>query len=134
MDITIDPFSPVPIYQQIRDRIVEQIAAGRLVRGDALASVRALATSFGINPATVAKAYDALRAEGLVGANAKSGTFIAADRDRLSTDLNQAAEWRARLTTLLAEGRAKGIPPADLTRACTDAIAAFGAEPTGTKE
>lgn len=134
MDIAIDPLSPVPIYQQIRDRVVEQIAVGRLSRGDALLSVRALATAFGINPATVAKAYEALRAEGFVGANAKSGTFVAGDRDTLRVDADQTAEWRARLTTLLAEGRAKGISPADLTRACSDAIEAFDADPAVVKE
>lgn len=125
MDITIDPLSASPIYQQIRDRIVEQIATGRLSRGDSLHSVRTLATAFGINPATVAKAYDALRAEGLVAANAKSGTFVAADRDRLIIDADETAEWRARLVTLLAEGRAKGITTDDLLRACTEAVATF---------
>lgn len=76
-----DWLQAVPIYQQIRDRIVEAIGRGGLRRGDALASVRQLAGAFAINPATVAKAYDLLRAEGLVATNAKSGSFVADDRD-----------------------------------------------------
>lgn len=134
MDIVIDPLSPVPIYQQVRDRIVEAIAAGYLVRGDALQSVRTLARAFGINPATVAKAYETLRGEGLVGTNAKSGTFVAADRDRPVATPELMDDWRARLFTLLAEGRAKGLPPQELTAACARAIDAFDTDAPPRKE
>lgn len=121
MDISVDPLSSVPLYQQIRDRIVEGIGTGELRRGDALASVRQLAGSFGINPATVAKAYDQLRSEGLVGTNAKSGTFVASDRDSGEPTDAFAADFADRLFTLLAEGRARGLSDAALRRACGDA-------------
>lgn len=109
-----DWLQAVPIYQQIRDRIVEAIGRGGLRRGDALASVRQLAGAFAINPATVAKAYDLLRAEGLVATNAKSGSFVADDRDTSVPTDSFRADFTSRLTTLLAEGRARGLSDAVL--------------------
>ena len=66
MDIALDPNSPVPLFRQIRDQVVEGIATGELAPGDPLVSVRALAGAFAINPATVAKAYSLLRQDGFV--------------------------------------------------------------------
>lgn len=119
MEITVDPLSTVPLYQQIRDRIVEAIGRGELRRGDPLVSVRQLASAFAINPATVSKAYDQLRTEGLVATNAKSGSFVAADRDTAVAPPDYHASFESRLTTLLAEGRARGLSHDALNEACT---------------
>lgn len=125
MDIEIEPLSPVPIYQQIRDRIVEGIASGRLARGDGLASVRSLAGALRTNPATVAKAYDQLRAEGLVATNAKSGSFIARDRESGQPEKSFVGDWTDRLTTLLAEGRAQGLPAERVLESCAGILEGF---------
>lgn len=114
MDLEIDPRSAVPIYQQIRDRIVEAIAIGELRLNDPLPSVRSLAASFGINPNTVVKAYDLLRSEGFVAASAKSGTFVSCDPMTGEPDVRFLGGWHARLFTLLAEARARGVSLADL--------------------
>lgn len=111
MQIDIDPQAPAPIYQQIRDRIVEAVASGALAPGDQLASVRQLAVAFGINVATVAKAYDALRREGLIRTNHKSGSVVARGPRTGAAHPEFTAEWMPRLTTLLAEAIAQGMPP-----------------------
>lgn len=123
-DIVIDPTSSVPIYQQIRDRVVESIASGALREGDALASVRRLSVAFGINPATVVKAYDTLRVDGFVRTNRRSGTVVARDP---SYDVSMAdlTGWRTRLHTLLAEAHAQGLPVTTILDECADAAAAF---------
>jgi GntR family transcriptional regulator len=36
-----------------------------------------------------------------------------------------AHDWAARLSTLLAEAAAQGLPPEDIVRHCREAIAAF---------
>jgi len=63
---SLNPSSGVPIYRQIVDQIRRQCATGALAEGDLLPSVRSIATSLGINPMTVSKAYSQLEAEGLV--------------------------------------------------------------------
>ncbi len=123
-DIVIDPISAVPIYQQIRDRVVELIASGQLREGDSLASVRRLSSAFGINPATVVRAYDALGVDGFVRTNRRSGTVVARDPsyDISVVDLTQ---WRARLHTLLAEAHAQGLPVEVVLQECARSTAAF---------
>ena len=73
MLLSIEPDGPVPIYQQIRDRIVEAIAAGEVAVGSGLPSTRQLAVDLGINFHTVNKAYDQLRQEGLLRIGRKAG-------------------------------------------------------------
>lgn len=110
MEIEIDPRSDVPIYQQIRDRTVEAIASRALAAGDQLASVRQLALSFGINVQTVSKAYEALRAEGLIRTNRKSGSVVARGPADGPPAPGFEEDWAFRLTTLLAEAVAQGVP------------------------
>lgn len=111
--IEVDPRSEVPIYQQIRDRIVEAIASGELRPEDSLASVRQLAGMFGINSATVAKAYDALRQEGLIRTNHKSGSVVARGPGQgASQDFIE--EWQGRARTLLSEAIAQGLTDAEV--------------------
>ena len=118
VEIAVDPLSPVPLHQQIRDRIVEALGRGKLRRGDALLSVRQLAGALAINPATVVKAYNQLRREGLIATNQKSGSFIAADRDTATPTLDYREQFESRLCTLLAEGRAHGLSDAAILDAC----------------
>lgn len=109
MQIDIDPTSDVPLYQQLRDRVVEGIATGALSTGEALVSVRQLAASFGINVATVAKGYDLLRQEGLLRTNRKSGSVVARGPESGSADVRFERDWHARLLTLIAEAVAQGV-------------------------
>ncbi|HET7224050.1 MAG TPA: GntR family transcriptional regulator, partial [Rhodanobacteraceae bacterium] len=46
----------VPIYRQLRERVVAMILDGALNEGDALPSVRQVAADFQLNPITVSKA------------------------------------------------------------------------------
>ncbi|HEY5224655.1 MAG TPA: GntR family transcriptional regulator [Microbacteriaceae bacterium] len=125
MQIDIDPLSEVPLYQQLRDRVVEGIASGLLPTGEQLASVRQLAVAFGINVATVSKGYELLRHEGLIRTNHKSGSVIArGPADGAARD-GFADEWRTRLTTLLAEAVAQGVTPAQISESVDCILTGF---------
>ncbi|NNC11310.1 GntR family transcriptional regulator [Planctomonas sp. JC2975] len=130
MQIEIDPISEVPLYQQLRDRVVEGIAAGRLRPGDKLTPVRQLAGQFGINIATVGKGYDLLRAEGLVRTNRTAGSVIARgphtnDGSAPEWDAAARAGWEARLTTVLAEAVAQGETDGTVLTAAGSILADF---------
>jgi GntR family transcriptional regulator len=75
---------PRPIARQITDGVKRQIAGGELQAGDALPSVRGLATQLSINPNTVAKAYAELTLDGWLLSRAGLGLFVAEQRQRLS--------------------------------------------------
>lgn len=128
MQIDIDPQSSVPIYQQIRDRTVEAIAAGVLVPGEQLASVRQLALEFGINVQTVSKAYDALRQEGLIRTNHKSGSVIARGPADGAPAPSFVDDWANRLSTLLAEAIVQGVADDEILTRTEQVVRAFAGQ------
>lgn len=75
--------------QQIVDQISGAITTGRLGRGERLPSVRQLAADLGVAPGTVAKAYRALEADGLIVSRAGAGSRV--------------SEWAATVSAELAE-------------------------------
>jgi DNA-binding transcriptional regulator YhcF (GntR family) len=125
MLLSIEPDGPVPIYQQIRDRIVEAIAAGEAAAGSGLPSTRQLAVDLGINFHTVNKAYDQLRQEGLLRIGRKAGAVVARDASSGPARAGWEDDWSGRLRTLLAEAAAQGLPAEDVVRRCRDVLAGF---------
>lgn len=125
MLLGIEPDGPVPIYQQIRDRIVEAIADGQQPVGSALPSTRQLAVDLGVNFHTVNKSYDILRQEGLVRISRKSGAVISRDAGSGPPEAGYLEEWQGRLRTLLAEAAAQGADPQEIVGRCHDVVAEF---------
>jgi len=66
----------VPIYRQLRDRVVVMILEGALKEGDPLPSVRSVAAEFRLNPLTVLKGYQQLVDEQLVEKRRGLGMFV----------------------------------------------------------
>lgn len=96
-----------PIYRQLRDRVVAMILDGALKPGDALPSVRQVASEFQINPITVSKGYQSLVDESLVEKRRGLGMYVAEGaRDALLASEREhflREEWpalRARLDRL----------------------------------
>lgn len=74
--ITLSSLSKVPIYQQIIDQILSQIAIGILEPHAQMPAVRSLAQNLGINPNTVVKAYNELEHAGYLYTKAGVGSFV----------------------------------------------------------
>jgi GntR family transcriptional regulator len=87
----------LPIYRQLRDRVVAMILEGVLGDGDALPSVRNVAAEYRLNPLTVLKGYQELVDEGLVEKKRGRGMFVKDDaRQQLLKDERQRfieKEW-----------------------------------------
>lgn len=87
----------LPIYRQLRDRVVAMILEGALTDGDALPSVRNVAAEYRLNPLTVLKGYQELVDEGLVEKKRGRGMFVTdGARDQLLKDERQRfldVEW-----------------------------------------
>ena len=126
MLLSIEPDGPVPIYQQIRDRIGEAIATGDAPVGSGLPATRQLAVDLGINFHTVNKGYDLLRQEGLLRIGRKAGAVVQRDATSGPPAPGWTADWTARLRTMLAEATAQGLPAAEIIQHCRDIVAAFG--------
>lgn len=76
MIITIDETTKQPPYDQIRTTITTAIAAGELVKGTRLPSIRQLAGDLGLANNTVARAYRELENQGLVRSLGRRGTTV----------------------------------------------------------
>lgn len=72
----LNPKDKTPIFMQLKKQILDFIALGILKENDQLPSVRSLATDLGINPNTVAKAYQELEIEGYLYTMAGKGVFV----------------------------------------------------------
>jgi len=87
----------LPIYRQLRDRVVAMILESVLGDGDALPSVRNVAAEYRLNPLTVLKGYQELVDEGLVEKKRGRGMFVTdGARTRLLKDERQRfleKEW-----------------------------------------
>ncbi len=79
--ININTTSDVPIYTQIRNEIIREIANGNLQNGDELPSVRQFANDLGINPMTISKAYNILKDEKIIVIDRRVGAKICVDED-----------------------------------------------------
>ncbi len=77
--INIDYTNRTPIYEQIVNEIERYVTLGLLKPKQKIESVREMASSLGINPNTVKKAYDELERRGAIVTLSTKGTFIADD-------------------------------------------------------
>jgi GntR family transcriptional regulator len=82
MLLHVNPSSGVPIYVQIETQIKNAVAAGAIKPHQPLPSVRKLAAELGINPNTVARAYQELERDGVITTVPGGGTFAADSRPR----------------------------------------------------
>ena len=97
----VDPSSPVPPFEQVRDGLAAAVRTGVLVAGDRLPTVRKLAVEVGLASNTVARAYRELEAAGVVETRGRNGTFVAAyGSDRAMEAALATATYAKRLREL----------------------------------
>lgn len=83
----VDLQNKVPIFEQIIKQILEFISIGVLLPHDKLPSVRQVASSIGVNPNTVSKAYQELENQGYIYSVKGKGCFISDNQtDQLIKD------------------------------------------------
>lgn len=77
MNIIISNSSSIPIYEQIKQHIINQILTGKLKENEMLPSIRSLAKDIRISVMTIKKAYDELEQEGFIVTRHGKGSFVA---------------------------------------------------------
>ena len=75
----VNPKSKQPLYEQLVEQLRKQLYLGVVEAGQALPSVRQLATELGVNPNTIQKAYRRMEAEGMIISVPGKGSFISDD-------------------------------------------------------
>jgi len=101
----LDPGARTPPFRQVHAAVVDAVGDGRLIPGQRLPTVRALAAHLGLAANTVASAYRALEASGVVEGRGRAGTFVRLDDDPIDARARELA--RDAVARLRALGIAK---------------------------
>lgn len=94
--ISIDVTGRTPIYEQICRAVCSEITRGVLKENDQIPPSRLLAQQLGLNPNTVAKAYQILERDGIIYTVAGRGSFVAPANGRADSTLTKDFEEKAR--------------------------------------
>lgn len=81
--------SPVPIYEQIKNSIINQIMNDDLKEDEPIPSIRNLAQDIKISVMTIKKAYDELEQEGYIITKQGKGSFVAPKNTELAKEKAQ---------------------------------------------
>jgi len=108
VDIHLSPNDGVSIYLQIVNQVKYLVAAGRLLPGDELPAIRALAQRLRINPNTVAHAYQKLEEDGVVIKRGTTGTYVSDGGSPLALK-HRLKILKDRADAFLAEARSLNI-------------------------
>jgi len=118
MILKVDFVSETPIYEQLKNQVVEGIAYGLLKEGEQLPSVRQMAVDIGINMHTVGKAYSILRNEGYLIIHKRSGVIV----NNLSKikDRSFLKKIPSLMKPIVTEAYCKGITEEEFLDKCKD--------------
>lgn len=89
MKIILINGSSIPLFEQIKNGIKENILCGELRDGEQLPSVRVLSKELKVSILTVKKAYDELSEEGFIEIRQGLGTFVGKNNDALKMEEKQ---------------------------------------------
>ncbi len=104
--IVIDQRSRTPIFEQIKEQILNLINIGELKTDDKLPSVRQLASELDLNVNTVKRAYQELETERVTYSLPGKGVFISKTAVANQIVLENA---ESELIRILSSSKAKGI-------------------------
>jgi len=108
MKIIIQPQGTLAIYEQIVNQLKNAIVTGELSAGEALPSIRGLASDLDVSVITTKRAYEELEKDGLIRSVAGKGFYVC----EYNTDYlkeKQLMMLEKRLGEVIAEAKQAGI-------------------------
>lgn len=115
--------STVPIYEQIIAQAKEYVLKGWLKPGEVLPSIRKLATMIGVNPNTVAKAYQELERQHIIVTIRGKGTFV---EENPCLERVKESEFADRLKPVAAEMLLAGMSESEILDCVKGVLADLG--------
>jgi molybdate-binding protein/DNA-binding transcriptional regulator YhcF (GntR family) len=119
IEINVHSMAQVPLYKQIVDQIKQLVANNKLKPGERVPTVRELADSLRINPGTVARAYQELEQEGILGASRRRGTIIMGEAESPQRLPLRQSRLAGTVNNLILETLSQGFSPDELEAAFT---------------
>ena len=116
MLISVDFNSETPIYEQLKEQIVIGIASGSLKPGEQLPSIRQMAEDLGVNLHTINKAYNQLKADGLLRIDRRKGAVVNSLTQEATPQ--QKEELLQKLKPILAKAICFGLSKNEIENLC----------------
>lgn len=113
MRILISNASDKPLYQQIKDQIIDAILKCELIEGDALPSIRSFANDIKVSVLTIRRVYDELEQEGFTTSQVGVGTFVSSGNIELLRD-SKRHMVEMKMQELLDTAKSLGITKEEL--------------------
>ncbi len=102
-----------PLYQQIKEQIIEAILKGDLAEGDPLPSIRAFANDIKVSVLTIRRVYAELEQEGFTSSQVGIGTFVSTGNVELLRDFKRHMVEK-RLQEVIETAKTLGISKKEL--------------------
>ena len=115
MHILLSNSSDLPIYEQIKEQVREQILSGELKENDRLPSLRRLAADLKISVLTTTRAYSELEEEGYITSRQGKGFFVMSSSTELLRE-QLIKEVEENLEKAIAAARRASMTEEDVTR------------------
>lgn len=112
IQITIDQDSGIPIWLQLRNRLIYLISSGQYAAGDKLPTVREMAVKLGINYNTVSKIYQDIERDGYIKSQRGKGTFV--HDGYLKNSESATDEVDSLVDEFISRCREMGVPCSDI--------------------
>src|SRR5881275_148949 len=122
MLIEVHPQSTVPIYEQIVSQVIFGVAAGGLVPGSLIPSVRDLAQRLLVHPNTVARAFQELERQKIVTTRRGRGMEVTAEAPALCQAQRQQIV-RGRIRQALREAVSSALAPEEVRQLVEEELA-----------
>lgn len=121
MQINVDIDAKTPLFAQLVEQIKTAVLDGNIKAGDALPSIRQLATDLQVNKKTVAKAYQQLERDNIIQTKGYRGTYIHPEAiSNCAFDINQ---WvTTQLTNKIKTLRGAGATDSEIRIAFTNVM------------
>ncbi|OBZ08712.1 MULTISPECIES: GntR family transcriptional regulator [Bacillales] len=103
-----------PIYQQIADKIKDDIISGVLQEDEQVMSTNQYAAFYRINPATAAKGFHLLTEEGILYKKRGIGMFVSGEARQSLLMQRRERFFEEVVDQMLAEAEKIGVPLADI--------------------
>mgnify|MGYP002476604345 FL=1 len=116
----VDERSGVPLWIQIRKRLVFLITSGKYERGERLPSVRELSVQLGVNYNTINKVYQDLERDGYIFTKRGRGTYVSVDLSAVGQDVEALA------IDFVQQALAKGLTSEDIHDLVSEQILLLG--------
>lgn len=106
--ISINYRDPLPLYEQIKQKLQQMLLSGTYSSDTKLPSVRELATQLAINPNTIQRAYKELEADGYIISIPGKGSYpVSTENLKLKTLTQLYAEFDEAVSKLISLGISK---------------------------